>query len=127
LGDRGHLSSYPPIGRMAKKDPLIRISGMNSKPICETARSNPIAASQSPTPIESHRGLVVWQKAMDLAVFVFRITTYGEGFPDGDRDLLMLCARRTFVSNADAQPAFHLVTQISKMLTELRKRLGHKI
>ncbi len=115
--------------------------------------------------IQSHRDLMVWQKAMDLAVAANRLSqrfpkseTYGitlqltravasvpaniaEGSARGSRrdyanylaiargslmeaeTFLMLAVRLGYVKDVEANPAFDLVTEISKMLTALRSKL----
>jgi four helix bundle protein len=115
--------------------------------------------------VQSHRDLIVWQKAMDLAVAVYRLSqqfpkseAYGitlqlaravtsipaniaEGSARSSRKdyanflaiakgslmeaetLLMLSVRLGYVKDADANQAFGLVTEISKMLTALRAKL----
>ena len=114
---------------------------------------------------KSHRELLVWQKAMDMTVAIYRIS---EKFPrtetyrlvaqitqsassvpaniaEGNarpsrRDyahfigvakgslmetetFLMLSTRLGYTTQAEAQPALDLTTEISKMLTVLRLRL----
>ncbi len=116
--------------------------------------------------ITSHRELVVWQRAMDLVVEVYRLSAR---FPGDERfrltnqlacaaasvpaniaegharstakeysrflaiakgslmeteTFLMLAIRLDYVAEAQAGPALAMVTQISKMLTRLRARLG---
>lgn len=115
--------------------------------------------------IRSHRDLIVWQKAMDLAVLIYAI---GGKFPREENhrltsqllraaasvsaniaeghgratkkdyaqfvsiargslmeaeSLLSLALRLGFLQNGDSETAFHLITEISKMLTVLRQRL----
>ena len=116
--------------------------------------------------IQSHRDLLVWQKAMDLAVDVYRLSrkfplaeTYrlvaqvtrsavsvaaniAEGHARaGSREysqflsiakgslmetetFVMLSVRLGFAGQADAEPILGLITEISKMLTAIRSRLG---
>ena len=116
--------------------------------------------------IESHRDLLVWQKAMDLAVAVYELSrkfpsteiyrlvaqmtksvasvpaNIAEGHSRAtSRDysnflaiakgslmetetFVMLSVRLGYVGQAEAQPVLALVTEISKMLTVLRLRLG---
>ncbi len=116
--------------------------------------------------IESHRDLLVWQKAMELAVQAYRLS---EDFPSNEmyrlvaqmtrsassvpaniaegharatgRDyshflaiakgslmeteiFVMLSVRLGYVTQAQADPVLSLTTEISKMLTTLRVRLG---
>ena len=116
--------------------------------------------------IESHRDLLVWQKAMDLAVCVYELS---RKFPSSEiyrlvaqmtrsvasvpaniaegharptsRDyshflgiakgslmetetFVMLSVRLGYASQVEAQPVLALITEISKMLTILRSRLG---
>lgn len=120
---------------------------------------------QTVAKIESHRDLIVWQKAMDLAVEVYRLAakfppteTYrlvsqvtraaasvpaniAEGHARGtSRDysnflsiakgslmetetFLTLAVRLGYLSQEEAGPALGLITEISKMLTVLRRRL----
>jgi len=116
--------------------------------------------------IESHRDLLVWQKAMDLAVAVYQLsrkfpateiyrlvaqmtksaTSVPANIAEGhsratSRDysnflaiakgslmetetFVMLSVRLGYASQAEAQPVLALITEISKMLTALRSRLG---
>ena len=123
------------------------------------------AQSHRPEAIRSHRDLVVWQKAMDLAFLAYELA---DGFPANEmyrltsqitraaasvpaniaegsvrataRDygnflaiargslmetetFLMLAIRRKYVTQAQADPALSLLTEVSKMLTVLRNRL----
>ena len=115
--------------------------------------------------IESHRDLIVWQKAMDLAVLIYDLTGHlpkteqyrliaqitraaasvpaniAEGHARGSaRDyanflaiakgslmetetFLMLAIRLDYVTSEQARSALGLITEVSKMLTALRKRL----
>jgi four helix bundle protein len=121
-------------------------------------------STANPKP-SSHRELIVWQKAMDLAVDVYRLAarfprdeTYrlisqitravtsvpaniAEGRSRATRrefanfvaiakgslmeteTLLTLSVRLNYLTGEEAQPAFGLITEISKMLTALRMRL----
>lgn len=114
---------------------------------------------------DSHRDLIVWQKAMDLAVEVYRLAdrfprqemyrlvdqitrsaasipaNIAEGRSRASRKefanflaiakgslmetetFLTLAVRLNYVASPDAEPAFALITEISKMLTALRNRL----
>ena len=116
--------------------------------------------------IESHRDLLVWQKAMDLVVQIYHLASHfpttetyrltaqitrsaasvpaniAEGHARATtRDyahvlsiakgslmetetFLMLALRLSYLSEADAKPTLNLITEISKMLTTLRNRLG---
>jgi four helix bundle protein len=118
--------------------------------------------------IESHRDLLVWQKAMDLAVEIYRLAsklppseTYrlvsqitravasvpanvAEGHARATRrdyanflsiakgslmeteTFLMLAIRLQHVSETEAAKALSLITEISKMLTSLRRRLRER-
>lgn len=113
----------------------------------------------------SHRDLIVWQKAMDLAVDVYGLAgrfprqemyrlvdqitrsvasipaNIAEGRSRASRKefanflaiakgslmetetFLTLAVRLHYVASPDAEPAFSLITEISKMLTALRNRL----
>ncbi len=116
--------------------------------------------------IESHRDLVVWQKAMDLTVLIYQLSAK---FPSNEayrlvaqitrsaasvpanvaegrgratkRDFahfvaiakgslmetetfMTLAVRLGYVSQAEAQPAMSLITEVSKMLTALRAKLA---
>lgn len=116
--------------------------------------------------IESHRDLLVWQKAMDFAVAIYRLSA---GFPANEiyrlvtqitrsatsvpaniaegkaratqRDYshflaiakgslmetetyVMLSSRLGYASQAETRPILDLITEISKMLTVLRSKLG---
>ncbi|MFL5342265.1 MAG: four helix bundle protein [Gemmataceae bacterium] len=115
--------------------------------------------------IASHRDLIVWQKAMDLAVEVYRLTssfprteTYrlvdqvtrsavsvpaniAEGNARGTakdyahflsiakgslmetETFLMLAVRLTYLTNSEAECAFGLIVEVSKMLTAIRQKL----
>jgi four helix bundle protein len=115
--------------------------------------------------IESHRDLLVWQKAMDMAVLVYRLcakfpssemyrlvsqmtrsaasvaANIAEGHARGTRHdyahfvaiakgslmetetFVMLSVRLGYITQAEAQPALDLITEISKMLTVLWSRL----
>jgi four helix bundle protein len=115
--------------------------------------------------IQSHRDLIVWQKAMDLTVLVYRLAnefpkveTYrlvsqvtraaasvpanvAEGHSRGTpRDyanflaiakgslmetetFVMLGVRLSYLTQTQADPALSLITEISKMLTTLRRKL----
>jgi len=115
--------------------------------------------------IQSHRDLIVWQKAMDLSVLIYRLAgkfpkeesyrlvnqitraaisvpaNIAEGHARSTaRDfsnyvaivkgslmesetLLMLAVRLQYVTEKEAEPAFQLITEISKMLTSLRSKL----
>ncbi|HYW08622.1 MAG TPA: four helix bundle protein [Longimicrobium sp.] len=115
--------------------------------------------------IESHRDLVVWGKAMDLAVEVYRLSRWfprdeiyrltsqitraaasvpaniAEGHARSStreyahflsiakgslmetETFLMLSVRLEYLSPEAATPALRMVTEISKMLTALRRRL----
>lgn len=115
--------------------------------------------------IQSHRDLVLWQKAMDLTVEVYhlsakfpasenyrlvsQLTRAAASVPaniaEGNaratkRDyanflaiakgslmetetFLMLAVRLKYINQDESAPALSLVTEISKMLTVLRKRL----
>ncbi len=115
--------------------------------------------------IESHRDLIVWQKAMNLAVEVYRLT---DGFPKSEtyrmvsqltravvsvpaniaegnargtpreyayflsvskgslmetETYLFLAIRLGYITQEQATPALGLVTEVSKMLTAIRRRL----
>ncbi|MDF1514117.1 MAG: four helix bundle protein [Anaerolineae bacterium] len=115
--------------------------------------------------IQSHRDLIVWQKAMDMVVQVYHLTNH---FPKSElyrltsqvtrsaasvpaniaegharastkeyahflaiakgslmetETFLMLAVRLDYLSQPQAAPALALITEISKMLTVLRKRL----
>lgn len=116
-------------------------------------------------PIRSHRDLVVWQKAMDLAVQIYRLASrfpptemyrltaqitravasvpanIAEGSARGSRKdyanflaiakgslmetetFLMLAVRLVYLTKDEAEPSLSLITEISKMLTALRKRV----
>jgi len=118
--------------------------------------------------IESHRDLVVWQKAMDLAVNVynlcssfpsderFRLTSQitraassvpaniAEGHARASRrdyahflaiakgslmeteTFLTLAVRLQYLSNGQAAEAQRLITEISKMITAIRRKLTGK-
>ena|SRR5208282_3187136 len=115
--------------------------------------------------ITSHRDLVVWQKGMDLAVQVYRLTSQfprsemyrltaqltravasvpaniAEGSARGSRrdyanflaiakgslmeteTFLTLAVRLLYLTKEEAAPSFSLITEMSKMLTALRRRL----
>ena len=115
--------------------------------------------------IESHRDLVVWRKAMDLTVEVYRLSrrfprdeiyrltsqitravasvpaniaegharsstreyahflSVAKGSLMETETFLMLAVRLEYLSPETASPAFAMVTEISKMLTALRRRL----
>jgi len=115
--------------------------------------------------IRSHRDLIVWQKAMDLVVDVYRLSAafpsneqfrlvaqvtrasasvpanIAEGYSrSSTRDyahflaiakgslmeaetFLMLAVRLGYLTADAAAPVLDLVTELSKMLTVLRKRL----
>ncbi len=115
--------------------------------------------------VKSHRDLIVWQKAMDLAEVIYRLAqsfpkseTYGlvsqatraavsvpaniaEGNARGTpRDYahfvsvakgslmetetyLLLAVRLGYLDTQTAGPTLALITEISKMLTALRRRL----
>jgi four helix bundle protein len=115
--------------------------------------------------ISSHRDLIVWQKAMDLAVQIYRLASrfpaeemyrltaqitravasvpanVAEGNARGSRKdyanflaiakgslmetetFLMLAIRLAYLTKEEAEPSLSLITEISKMLTALRKRL----
>ncbi len=115
--------------------------------------------------IQSHRDLIVWQKAMTLAVAIYHLGSrlpskeaYGlvaqvtrsatsipaniaEGHARGTKrdyshflaiakgslmeteTFVMLAVRLGYVDQAEAEPAFNLITEISKMLTVLRSKL----
>ena len=115
--------------------------------------------------IESHRDMIVWQKAMDLEVDVYRLCS---SFPPDERfrltsqitraassvpaniaegharasrrdyayflavaegslmeteTFLTLAVRLHYLSNAQAEEAQQLITEISKMITALRSKL----
>ena len=117
------------------------------------------------TQIHSHRDLIVWQKAMDLTVLIYRLSAK---FPSNEayrlvaqitrsaasvaaniaegrgratkpdfaqfvsvakgslmetETFLMLATRLGYLSRDQAQPALDLITEISKMLTVLRRSL----
>ncbi|HEX5481579.1 MAG TPA: four helix bundle protein [Terriglobia bacterium] len=114
---------------------------------------------------ESHRDLIVWQKAMDLTIEIYRLAarfprdeTYrlvnqitraaasvpaniAEGRGRGGRKdfanflaiakgslmetetFLILTIRLGYVDQKEADSALDLITEISKMLTRLRRRL----
>lgn len=116
--------------------------------------------------IESHRDLVVWQKAMDLSVLVYRLSSkfpsnemyrlvaqitrsaasvpanIAEGRGRGTKPefahflsvamgslmetqtFLTLASRLGYVGKPETEPAFGLITEVSKMLTVLRSRLS---
>ena len=116
--------------------------------------------------VQSHRDLIVWQKAMDLAVETYRLTskfpaseTYRlvsqitravasvpANIAEGNaratkRDyanflaiargslmetetLLILSIRLNYLTTEQTQPALNILTEISKMLITLRKRLS---
>jgi four helix bundle protein len=120
---------------------------------------------QAITKIESHRDLLVWQKAMDLAVEIYRLAskfpaseTYrlvsqitravasvpaniAEGHARSTRrdyanflaiakgslmeteTFLMLAVRLQHLGEVEAAKGLNLITEISKMLTSLRRRL----
>jgi len=115
--------------------------------------------------IRSHRDLIVWQKAMDLAVEIYRLSAsfpksemyrlvsqvtractsvpanIAEGHARGSakdyaqflavakgslmetETFLMLAVRLNYISTQQADCAFRLITEISKMLTSLRSKL----
>jgi four helix bundle protein len=119
---------------------------------------------QAITKIESHRDLLVWQKAMDLAVEIYRLAskfpaseTYrlvsqitravasvpaniAEGHARSTRrdyanflaiakgslmeteTFLMLAVRLQHLGEVEAAKGLNLITEISKMLTSLRRR-----
>ena len=119
--------------------------------------------------IQSHRDLIVWQRAMDLAVGVYQIS---RGFPRSEvyaltsqltrsvtsvaaniaeghargtaRDyaqflaiargslmetetLLTLAVRLDYIRPETALPAFDLITQLSKMITSLRRKILDRV
>jgi four helix bundle protein len=115
--------------------------------------------------IQSHRDSIVWQKAMDLAVEVYRLSeafpkaeiyrlvsqltrsavsvpaNVAEGHSRGSKKdysrflsiakgslmetetFIMLAVRLHYLTQPQAQRAFSLITEISKMLTAIRTRL----
>ena len=115
--------------------------------------------------VQSHRDLIVWQKAMDLSVLVYRLAeqfpkteTYrlvsqitravtsvpaniAEGHARGSskdfahflaiakgslmetETFMTLAVRLEYIDSNDAKDTFELLTEISKMLTILRKKL----
>jgi four helix bundle protein len=115
--------------------------------------------------IESHRDLLVWQKAMELAVHTYKLAgqfpareTYGlvaqvtraaasvpaniaEGHARGSKKdyanflaiakgslmetetFLTLAVRLGYLSSDQAAPAMQLITEISKMLTSIRRKV----
>ena len=115
--------------------------------------------------IASHRDLIVWQKAMDLAVEVYRLAScfprtetyrlvdqvtrsavsvpaniaegnarstakdYGhflsiaKGSLMETETFLMLAVRLTYLTSAQAECAFGLIIEVSKMLTAIRQKL----
>lgn len=115
--------------------------------------------------IQSHRDLIVWQKAMDSSVQIYRIArqfpkqeTYGlisqitrasvsvpaniaEGHARGTpkdfanflaiakgslmetETYLMLAERLGYATKTDVSSAVSLITEVSKMLTSLRRKL----
>jgi four helix bundle protein len=117
------------------------------------------------TRIESHRDLIVWQKAMDFAEETYKLAarfpaseTYrlvsqltraaasvpaniAEGHARSSRKdfanflaiskgslmeaetFLTLAVRLRYVNETEASAAFSLITEISKMLTSLRRKL----
>ena len=116
--------------------------------------------------VKSHRDLIVWQKAMDMAVGVYEISkrfprteTYGltsqitraaasvpANIAEGNaratskdyayflsvargslmetETFLMLAVKLTYLSDAEAQPVLGLISEISRMLTSIRGKLG---
>ena len=119
--------------------------------------------------IQSHRDLIAWQRAMDLAVGVYQIS---RGFPRSEvyaltsqltrsvtsvaaniaeghargtaRDyaqflaiargslmetetLLTLAVRLDYIRPETALPAFDLITQLSKMITSLRRKILDRV
>ena len=116
--------------------------------------------------VQSHRDLVVWQKAMDLVVQVYglsarfpkaeayrltdQITRASASVPANIAEgharatskdyahflaiargslvetetLLMLAVRLEYLTEEEAKPSLSLVTEVSKMLTAIRKRLA---
>jgi len=115
--------------------------------------------------VQSYKDLIVWQKAMDLAVEVYALT---KQFPPDERfrmvdqitraatsvpaniaeghgragtkeysnflsiakgslmeteTFLLLAIRLEFISKEESQTALGLVTEVSKMLSSLRRRL----
>lgn len=119
----------------------------------------------SHTPIQSHRDLIVWQKAMDMVVQVYRLSAHfpkeetyrltnqitraaasvpaniAEGHARGTakdyanflaiakgslmetETFLMLAVRLNYLKETQAAPTLALITEISKMLTVLRKKV----
>ncbi len=119
--------------------------------------------------IQSHRDLIVWQRAMDLAVQLYEISrsfprtevyamtsqirrsvasvaaNIAEGHARGTaRDyaqflsiargslmetetLLTLAVRLGYTSPETALPSFDLITQLSKMLTSLRRKILDRV
>ena len=65
--------------------------------------------------VQSHRDLVVWQKAIDLVVGVYRVSAL---FPASERWRLVDQVSRAVVS----VPTLALLTEVSKMLGSLRAK-----
>ena len=125
-----------------------------------------VAADEGrPGQIQSHRDLVVWQKAMDLAVSVYQLANHfpsyeiyrlsaqicravasvpanvaegharatakdyanflaiAKGSLMETETLLMLAVRLGYLDESDASETLSLLTEVSKMLTVLRRRL----
>ena len=118
--------------------------------------------------IQSHRDLIVWQKAMDLSVLIYRlaskfpkdetyrlvsqitraVTSVPANIAEGHarstaRDyahflavakgslmesetFLMLAVRLEYVEREQADSAFQLINEISKMLTSLKSKLQER-
>jgi len=131
----------------------------------EQGRVKEAAAETDMSAIASHRDLIVWQKAMDLVVEVYRLTscfprteTYrlidqvtrsavsvpaniAEGNARGTakdyahflsivkgslmetETFLMLAVRLTYLTGDQAECAFGLIVEVSKMLTAIRQKL----
>jgi len=81
----------------------------------------PTPSPQSPAPIRSHRDLVVWQEAMELAELCYKRTS---GFPSHERYGLMSQIRRAVVSVASNIAEGHGRRTLPAYLNHLSIALG---
>lgn len=81
----------------------------------------PTPSPQSPAPIRSHRDLVVWQEAMELAELCYNRTS---GFPSHERYGLMSQIRRAVVSVASNIAEGHGRRTLPACLNHLSIALG---
>ncbi len=71
--------------------------------------------------INSHRDLVVWQRAMDLAEIARRLARLLPR-PEATAIVFQMARRLGYLDVKQSGPALDLVAEISKMLTVLRAR-----